>query len=511
MAGGDFQVVRGGRVLDAAQRAAQPADILIERGTIREIGAPGLAAPENARPVDATDRILIPGLINAHTHAHGNLGKGLGDRWTLELLLNAAPWISGRRAQADKYLTALIGAVEMLQKGCTACYDLFMEFPLPSADGMAALGRAYQDAGMRAVVAPMMADRSFYQAIPGLLEALPDRLRGEVERIVYHTGDDNLAACRALLQSWPFDREFVRPALAPTIPLHCADDFMVKAAELAREYDIGYHTHVGESKVQAVTGLRKYGCTLTAHLDQLGILASNFVAAHAVWLDDDDIKRMADRGAAVAHNPGSNMRLGSGIAAVRKMRAANLAVGVGTDGANCADNQNMFEAMRLASFASKVRGPDHRTWLTTDEVLGMATEGSARVIGFAGKLGRLAPGYLADIVFLDRRHVNWTPLNDVVNQLVHTEDGAAVDKVMVGGRIVVEGGRCITVDLDRLSDQAAEAAERLRGANQEARRLALALEPAISAFCLGLARAPYHIHHYGGPPGIDAAEPPLHP
>jgi guanine deaminase len=507
MAGSDFQVIRGGRVLDPARRAALPADLLIEAGTIREVGAPGMAAPADARPVDATDRILIPGLINAHTHAHGNLGKGLGDRWTLELLLNAGPWLSGRRSVVDKYLSALIGAVEMLQKGCTACYDLFVEFPLPTPDGMEALGRAYQDAGMRAVVAPMMADRSFYQAIPGLLEALPDDRREAAARMVYQSGDDNLAACRALLQRWPFDRDRVRPALAPTIPLHCADDFMVKAAALAREFAVGYHTHVGESKVQAVTGLRKYGATLTAHLDRLGVLGEHFVAAHAVWLDADDIKRMADRGAAVAHNPGSNMRLGSGIAAVRKMRAAGLTVGVGTDGANCADNQNMFEAMRLASFASKVRGPDHRTWLTTDEVLAMATEGSARVLGFAGKLGRLAPGYFADIVFLDRRHVNWMPLNDVVNQLVHTEDGAAVDRVMVGGRIVVEGGRCTTVDLGRLSDQAAAAAERLLGATDEARRLALALEPAVSAFCLGLARAPYHIHHYGGAPGIDDGEP----
>jgi len=507
MAGSDFQIIRGGRVLDPARRAAVPADLLIEGGTIREIGAPGMAAPAEARPLDATDRILMPGLINAHTHAHGNLGKGLGDRWTLELLLNAGPWISGRRTVADKYLSALIGAVEMLQKGCTACYDLFVEFPLPSIEGMEALGRAYQDAGMRAVVAPMMADRSVYQAIPGLLEALPEGPREAAARIVYQSGDENLAACRALLQRWPFDRDRVRPAVAPTIPLHCADDFMVKAAALAREYGVGYHTHVGESKVQAVTGLRKYGATLTAHLDKLGVLGESFVAAHAVWLDPDDIRRMADRGAAVAHNPGSNMRLGSGIAAVRKMRAAGLTVGVGTDGANCADNQNMFEAMRLASFASKVRGPDPETWLTTDEVLAMTTEGSARVLGFAGRLGRLAPGYFADIVFLDRRHVNWTPLNDVVNQLVHTEDGAAVDKVMVGGRLVVEGGRCTTVDLGKLSEAAAEAAERLRGANDEARRLALALEPAITAFCLGLARAPYHIHHYGGPPGIDGADP----
>ena len=153
-----------------------------------------------------------------------------------------------------------------------------------------------------------------------------------------------------------------------------------------------------------------------------------------MWLDPDDIRRIADRGASIAHNPGSNLRLGSGLAAAREMRKAGVNVGIGTDGSNCSDNQNMFGAMRIASFVSRVREHDPAMWLATDEVLTMATAGSAAALGFGDALGRLAPGAFADIVFIDLGHVNYWPLNDPVNQLVHVEEGCAVQRVMVGAR-----------------------------------------------------------------------------
>ena len=153
------------------------------------------------------------------------------------------------------------------------------------------------------------------------------------------------------------------------------------------------------------------------------------------------MQRLGDHGASVAHNPGSNMRLGNGLADVRGMLERKVNVGIGTDGANCSDNLNMYESMRLASMVSKTQGPDTDRWLTTGEVLAAATEGSARALGFGDRLGRIAPGYKADIVFLDLHNVNWMPFNNAVNQLVHTEDGAAVHSVMVGGRMVVENRR----------------------------------------------------------------------
>src|SRR5882757_442957 len=144
-----YTIVRGGRVLDIAAGTADLADILVEDDTIREIGPPGCAAPEEAAAIDAAHRLIHAGLVNAHTHSHGNLAKGMGDCWTLELLLTAAPWLGGNRGLDDIRLSAQIGAIEMVLKGCTACYDLFFEWPFPSREGMATVASAYAEVGMR--------------------------------------------------------------------------------------------------------------------------------------------------------------------------------------------------------------------------------------------------------------------------------------------------------------------------------------------------------------------------
>jgi guanine deaminase len=421
----------------------------------------------------------------------------MGDRITLELLLASAPHMSPYVSVEEKRISATIGAAEMLLKGCTACYDLTVEFPLPSVEGMDACGRAYADAGMRAVLAPMVAELSFYEAIPGLLDALPPALQKEVERLRLAPGDATLAAMRASMQSWTFDRASVRPAVAPTIPHHCSDDFMRKCTELAREFDVGMHSHVQESKAQVIVGLKRYGKTQTAHLHDLGLLGPDFTVGHGVWLDYDDMQRLGDHGASVAHNPGSNMRLGNGLADVRGMLERKVNVGIGTDGANCSDNLNMYESMRLASMVSKTQGPDIDRWLTTGEVFAAATEGSARALGFGDKLGRIAPGYKADIVLLDLHNVNWLPFNNAVNQLVHTEDGSAVHSVMVGGRMVVENRVPVGVDMAALARRAEDARARLEKANKPTKALYDKLATVVSSYCPGLAKAPLHIDRFG--------------
>ena len=491
-----YTVIRGGRLLDIAGHSAADSDVLMEDGTIREIGPPGLAAPEGAAVVDAGDRLMMPGLINAHTHGHGSLGRGLGDRWSLELLLNAGPWISGGRTLEDKYLSALLNAAELLKKGCTACYDLYTEIPLPSPEGLDAVGRAYSDAGMRAVIAPMMADATFFQAIPGLMEALPSDLAARVASLELPDHQASLAACKTTMDAWSHDRNRVRLALAPTIPLHCSDEFIQAAGRMAEEYDVGLHMHLGESRGQAVSGIKRYGKTLTAHLDTLGFLSPRFTGAHCVWLDQDDIARMADQGASIAHNPGSNMRLGSGIAPARAMRARGVNVGIGTDGSQCSDNQNMFEAMRLASFVSRVEKPDPGQWLATEQVLQMATANSAAAIGMGDLIGRIEPGYRADIVMLDLGSIGLIPLNDPVNQIVHAEDSTAVAEVMVDGKLVVKDRKLVNIDEAKLRRDVEAAVDRLTGANEEARAFAALLEPVVGRFCVGLASEPYHIHRH---------------
>ena len=489
-----FTVIRGGRLLDG-----DAADILVEGDAIKEVGLPGLAAPEEAEGIDATDMMLIPGLVNAHTHGDASLAKGLGDRLSLELLLNATPLTSERFRLEDKYLAAKLAAVEMVLSGCTACYDLFSEFPAPSPEGLAAVGRGYADVGMRAVVAPLMADRSFWQAIPGLIGSLPDALRTEVNRVTAEPAEASIAACRQALKDWSFDRDRVRLALAPTIPHHCEDSFFRACRELADEFGVGIHSHVAESKVQAVVGMRKFGKTLTAHLDDLGIIGPDFTAAHAVWVDDDDIRRLADGGATVAHNPTSNLRLGVGIAKVRSMIDEGLNVGIGTDASTCSDGLNMFEAMRLANTVSRIHSPDPADWLTAENAIEMATRGSARGLGFDDLIGALEPGFKADIVFLDLNRIQYLPLNHAARQVVFQENGSGVKHVMIDGRFVVRNRHILTVDYAKLREEVTRASERLRLENQDAARLVRQLEPLVGQFCIGLSREPYHVNRTTGP------------
>ena len=230
-------------------------------------------------------------------------------------------------------------------------------------------------------------------------------------------------------------------AAAPTIPNQATDELLDGCAALSREYGVGIHTHLAESKVQVVESRRRWGKSIVARLADHRVLGPGFVGAHSIWLDDADLRMLADAGAAVAHNPGSNLRLGAGIAPVREMLDRGLAVGLGTDGSTCADNQNLFEALRIASIISTVRFP-HETarWLDADTVWGLVTLGTARVMGQPGDLGALAPGRKADLVLLRTDSIFLRPLADPVKALVYAETGASVDTVLVDGRVVLGRG-----------------------------------------------------------------------
>ena len=489
------QVIRGARIADPARRRGEPGDILIRDGIILEVGPPGIEVPEGAAEMDATGLVVHPGLTNAHMHSHGGLARGQGDRWTLELLLVAAPWIGGNRALSDKKLSATICAAEMAMKGCTAAYDLFAEFPLPTQDGMDAAAEAYHDVGIRAVIAPMVADRSFYEAIPGLMDALPAALQTAVQGLRPGDGNDCLAAIDGILKSWRWNGHGIQAAVAPTIPHHCSPGFICGCGRIAREHGVRLHTHVGESKVQAVAGMALYGKTLLQQMDEWGLVGPGFTAAHAIWLDDDDMRIMAAKGASVAHNPGSNMKLGNGLFPLRRMLDLGVTVGIGTDGANCSDNQNVYEAMRYASMASKVQSPRIEDWASVEEIYRAATIGGARTLGLEDH-GEIRAGANADLVFLDLHALNWIPHNWTVNQIVHAEDGTAVKHVMVAGTMIVQDRTLLTVDLVRLAAEAEAARERLEGMNAEAKRLCETLAPVVNSFCPGLAAQPYPVRRY---------------
>ena len=484
-------VITGGLVLLPDEPTASHVDIVVEGDSIAGLVPPGTIV--DARRIDAANRLIIPGLINAHTHGHGGLGKGVGDRWSLELLLNAGPWINGNRTDEDRYLSTLLSAVEMLRKGCTACYDLSAMLPVPTVASLHNIAQAYADVGIRAVIAPMIADRSFYQAIPGLLDAFPADLRALAQTMRTASPDAILAPIDDAASEWAHPRDTIRLGIAPTIPLHCSDEFITACRDLAAKFDMPLQTHLAESPVQRTAAQRRYGTTLTAHLHRLGMLGPGFSGAHAIWIDDAEIELLARHGGTLAHNPGSNLRLGNGIADMRRAIAAGVTVGVGTDGSSSADNQNMFEAMRLSAFVSRVfdRAPDE--WIGAAEALHMATEGSAAVLGMSGLIGRIAPGYKADLTCLDLEHVNLVPLNNARQQLVNAEDGMAVRDVMVGGRFVLRDGALPGLDWPRIVGRAREAAERLTAANMAMREATERLAPVVEHFCLGLGRCAHDL------------------
>lgn len=501
MAKSDRTIVRGAHLPVSGERRLRAVDILIEDGEIREIAAPGLAVGDDCAVVDARERIVIPGLVNSHTHSHFAWGRGFGDRWTLEMHLNSGGGVWFGATPEELRLGAMLVAADLIRNGCTAAYDMVLQSPVPSPEGMAAVADGYRSVGIRAVVAAVVADRTFWESTPGLIESLPAEERDFVRSIVAPSADKALEGLAQVLRGWSFDTRRIRPAVAPTVPLLCSDAFLADVARLARDHGARLQTHLAESKVQAVVGLDRWGQSLTARLDATGFLGPDVSVAHAIWIDDDDIRRLADRGVAVAHNPGSNMRLGNGVAPVRRMRCAGVKVGIGTDACSCADHQNMFEALRLASFGSRISSPDPGDWLSAEDGLRMSTENGAEILGF-DRIGRVAPGYRADLVFLDRRDLAYVPLNDPFAQIAFSETGRGVRDVMIDGAFVYRDGNFTTIDLPDLLARAEAASERLAAKAGDRRRRLRALESLVSSFCVGIARRPHPVNRMIG----DAAD-----
>lgn len=488
-------LVEGGRVLDDG--ALRVADILIEGNRIAALG-PGIERPADADIVDASHRIILPGLINAHTHAHNMLSRGLARRWTLEDQLNHGPALLAGRSIEDQYTSAAIGAVEMLKTGCTTAYDLFMALPSPSEAGVEAVVRAYTDVGMRAVVAPAVSDIVFHRTIPDLMDLLPSELRRTVESFRLTPADELLRMTENAIRRWDgFAGGRIRTAVSPTIPGQCTDEFLDGCVRLARQYGVGLHTHLLESKVQAIHCIRRWGKSAVAHLADIGMLGPRFTGAHAVWLTADDIHLLASTGATVVHNPASNLRLGNGLAPVRELLDAGVTVGLGTDGSMSSDNQDMFESMRFAALVSRSRFPyDQESWLDGTDSWDMATGGSARVLGMGNDIGVIRSGAKADLVLMREDSVFLHPLNDTVNALVYAETGAGVDTVLVDGTVVLANGRATRADENALYARAQEGAARLRHENRDAWTIAAEIEPYLAAACRATAAAPYPVDRY---------------
>ncbi|MCI5112166.1 MAG: amidohydrolase family protein [Marivita sp.] len=475
-------LIHGAEVLVGNDQFAE-VSLMIDGDRIAAILPKGETVTD-AKALDASGRLIIPGLVNGHTHSHGALSRGgVPDDATLETFLSGSAWLNANRSHDDLSLCAQLSAVELIRKGCTACFDLFIELPGPTVDGTHTVAHAYHEVGLRAVVAPMIADQTIYQALPGLLDAFDGPLKDAVAALSLPDWDSTMAVCSEALRDWPVPMDRVRPGIGPTIPLHCSDPFLQACARLSDDIGVPLQTHLAETRMQQIMAQRKYGTSLAEHLSELGVLSPRFSGAHGVWLSDVEMELLAEAEAGISHNPMSNLRIGSGIAPVRRMADAGVTMGIGTDASNTSDGQNMFEATRLAATLSRAQSIDSTEWVRTREAFDMATTGSARLLGF-DRLGQIAEGWLADLVFLDAGYCHYTPRRALLDQIVFAETGAAVREVMIAGRMVFAGDRILTLDETALRSRALAAAERITHANAEARVMNAAAAAVVKGFCL---------------------------
>jgi len=478
----DTILVRGGAVLPlgGVEEVREGVDLLIEDGRVAAMGPALVPARPPDRIVEARDRLVIPGLVNAHVHSHNNYFRGWFDSLPLDLCVLRV-WGIGASPEAVRltprqiYARALLGCCEMLRTGTTTAVDDVNLSPSLGEDSLAAVVRAYEDAGMRAVVAAHVFDIPYHRTVPFVADLLPPALREELDRAPAMDAGVVADLTRACAKRWNLPGARVRFGIGPSGAQRCSDALLETTARVAEECDVPVYIHALESRTQAVMGRVAYGQTLIERLRDRGALSARVTLGHAVWLTPGDIDILLETGAMTCHLPVSNLKLGSGIAPVPRLLEAGVPVALGTDGVMSNDGLSMFESMKLAALLHKVTVPEPDRWLGARDVLRMATAGGARSARLEG-VGAIAPGQRADLVLLDLRRASFAPRNDLVQQTVYAENGSSVDLVMVDGRIVVEGGRVLTVDEAAAAAEVTRDAAAFHARNAEGRRRAGELE-----------------------------------
>jgi len=423
------------------------ADLLIEGESIHKIGA-GLTPPMGATVIDGTNKLVMPGLINSHLHSAEALFKGRYDNMPLELWMLYAYPVLGTSPIAERliYLRSMVVAIEALKTGTTCVTDDLFESPVQAMSQLAAAVQAYDDIGMRATVSGHMIDKSFLDTIPFTREYVPAAVQAKLEALTPPAAEQFIDFAKAAYQEFHNRSGRIRFMVAPSAPQRCTDKLLQACSELSVQWQVPFHTHIVETKVQGCTGPVMYDKTLLHHMKDLGILHRNVTIAHSIWMTDRDIELMGDAGVSIVHNVISNQKLGSGIAPVRKLLKAGVNVALGTDGICSNDSARMFDVMKSAGLLHKISTPDYSRWLTTTEVLHAATMGGARSALIDDITGSLEVGKRADLLILDLNSINFTPLNDIPTHLVYCENGTSIEKVIVNGEIVVDNGKLTRID-----------------------------------------------------------------
>ena len=454
-------LIRGGLVLAAVDAEPIPQDVLIEGGRIVAVGTDLEPGPD-ATLLDARDRLIIPGLINAHTHAHNTLARGAVDGLPLELWLQPLAARVAGRTPREIYVGAALGAVEMLKSGTTCACDMAQVLPWATDGTLDAVAQAYADVGARVVIAPQVADLPFYCGLAGLEPLLPKDVLDELAARPPVPRHEVLAVLWRFAGRWHGAADGrINVGVGPTLATVCSRELLEACADLAGRWELTLQTHLAETKGEAYTALAAFGQSFTAYLHELGLLGPRTLLAHGVWIDQNDLELIAASGSSVAHNPVSNLKLGAGLAPVVDLLAHGCNVALGTDGAASSDNLNLFGPLRLAAILARAVEPNYDRWPGAADAFRMATVGGARAAGLAGQVGEIRPGLLADLVLLDLRATYYHPRNSLLEQLVYCEVGSSVRTVLVGGRVVVQDGRLTTLDEDALLAEADEIGQRI--------------------------------------------------
>jgi 5-methylthioadenosine/S-adenosylhomocysteine deaminase len=384
------------------------------------------------KTIDGAGCLLMPGLVNTHTHAPMTLFRGLADDLPLMTWLNEHIFPAEAKSVNPEmvYWCSKLAAAEMILAGTTTVADgYFLE------DRVA---QAFADCGLRAVAAQGVID---FPA-PGVLDPT-----------------QNIAAAAQFIDDWQDRNDLITPAVFCHSPYTCSADTLKRAKDIARQKNVKLFVHVAETKAEVEQLQEQHGTTPVRYLDSLGILDRDTLCVHCVWLDEEEIAILAQRGTGVSTCPQSNMKLGSGIAPLKELLKRNIPVGLGTDG--CASNNtlDLFREMDLCAKLHKVKEFDP-TALPAGQILQMATWRGAEVLGLQEKIGSLAPGKTADLVLLDLQQPHLQPFYSQ-DLLVYAADGADVSTVIINGRLVLENRRILSFDVQEVMERVRELANNL--------------------------------------------------
>jgi 5-methylthioadenosine/S-adenosylhomocysteine deaminase len=420
-------VIQGGTVLTMidGQRPMEGARILIKDGIIvglLEKGAEETLIRGSPELIDARDSIIMPGLINAHTHAGMSLFRGMADdlplrEWLFEKIFPAeAKFLKPETVRWG----ALLGCLEMIASGTTCFVD----------------GYFYQDetvlaahqAGLRGLVAQGVID---FPA-PGV-----------------ENPKENLSTAKTFIEKWKGFSELIRPGIFCHSPVTCSEETLRRAWALSEAFDLPFQIHLSETSEEVIETIKKTGQRPVPYLDRIGLVQRGLIAAHAIHLEDREMDLLQEKGVRVVHVPESNMKLCSGVAKVSEMMKRGMVVGIGTDGCASNNNLDLFQEMDIAAKLSKVFTLDPVS-LNARTVLKMATSFVAVIAGFGTEVGTLEVGKKADLAVIDANSPQLTPIYDPFSALVYSASGADVRDVIVNGRVLMKNRRFMTLDSEEI-------------------------------------------------------------